>query len=129
MQPNTSWMMSLNRHMKAEYYDDKLVVTNGLPYGKLPEHIQECLVALWKNGVMIEVWGVKSQQWQPHSQCDFLPSSSKYYRLQGAAHCAVHKPRGQKGQYVFVHDPKPLPENTVVYTASNRALAVQLTPY
>lgn len=125
-----TWIMSLNKDATFEpNHGGRLIAKNATLFGELPEHIKECFRALWYKGVVIEVFGVVSQTWQPITQCDMLLEDNKYYRLQGHKHAAVHKPIGSKGQWVHISDPVTLPELTVAYRVKDKAQAVTLTPY
>lgn len=125
-----SWLMSMNH----DPVDDSILGgSNGqvFKFGELPEHIQECLKALWRAGIVIEVFGVITRTWQPLTQCDLLMEGSKYYRLKGAAHYAVLKPIGASSpKAVAISDPTTLPETTLVYNATKgKQQAVTITPY
>ena len=126
-----SWLMSMNHDPND---NEALGGPDGvvLKFCELPEHIQECFKALWRKGIVIEVFGVVSRKWQSISQCDLLMEGNKYYRLQGAANYAVLKPIGAKQpKAVHISDPTTLPETTLVYQATKdgRQQAVTINPY
>lgn len=101
-------------------------------YGQLPKYYQEFLKALWEQGVVLEVYGVKSRKWQPLHQRDTKLVSHSYYRVMGAEHCGVQKPgrtAKEQGQWVYITDPVALPENTVTYMSEGTALSATITKY
>lgn len=101
-------------------------------FKQLPTYYQEFLKALWQQGVIIEVFGVKSRAWQPVAQRNYVWDDKKFYRLQGDVHYACQK-KGRthhetvKG--VYVTDPVALPENSLCYMADGYALTATIIPY
>lgn len=100
-------------------------------WSALPPHYQEFLKALWQRGIIIEVWGVVSRSWQPMTQTDAIWSGKKFYRLKGDVHYACLKERvsGSKEQFVYIHDPKALPENTLCFMTEGRAVSASIIHY
>lgn len=101
-------------------------------FGQLPEYYQEFIKVLWRAGVIIEVFGVKSRQWQPLTQHNASWERKKFYRLKGDMHYACQKPgrtHNEREIGVYVTDPTALPQNTICYMADGYALSATVTPY
>lgn len=101
-------------------------------FSMLPEHMQEFFRLLWAQGVIVEIFGKVSHQWQPMSQYNASWNSSDCYRLKGDNHYAVlKKGRTQLEQEVgvFITDPVQLPVNSICYMSDSYALSATITPY
>lgn len=121
-QQQTSWLMSLNKHDQG-----------WLRLKDLPPWARQYLIDLRKNhSIVLEVYGKATCKWQPYSMTAAL-NAKDYYRLAGAPHCAAIRTGYEAKQatysYVFVTDPQPVPEGTVVSQIDGKAIVGQLIPY
>jgi hypothetical protein len=93
-------------------------------FGQLPPHVQEQMKAMYKRGILIEVYGEVTRNWQTISQMknhgeEWRFKPKQFYRLAGNTQVAMQNFHGKKA-YVSITEIEALPETAVPFSSEGR---------